>query len=99
MSSYIEFKHTLTLDLIHVTCHARSDTAKADITPYEQLIFQDSNDILCSMYFNIPSCLVCNEFVDLPSNMHIACGPYFELDYDESIKQVNFCLLLKVHCI
>lgn len=46
--------------------------------------------MLWSMYYNIPSCLVCSESVELPHNFYVTCGPYFELDYDESVKQVRF---------
>lgn len=70
---------------MHVTCRARSDAPKSDIEPYEQLLFNDSDDVLWSMYFNIPSCRQCIDSVKLPTNTFVACGPYFELDYDESI--------------
>lgn len=77
-------------DLIHVTCRTRSDTPKSDIDPYERLIFEkiDSQAILWSMYFNIPSCLKCTEQLEIPANFHVACGPYFELDYEKSILEV-----------
>lgn len=41
------------------------------------------------MYFNIPSCAQCTESVKIPSNCYVACGPYFELDYDESIRHAK----------
>lgn len=75
-------------DLVHVTCRARSDAPKSDIEPYEQLLFNDNetHDVLWSMYFNIPLCRQCNDPVKLPTNSFVACGPHFELDYDESIR-------------
>lgn len=79
------------LDLIHVTCRARSDSPKFDIEPYERLLFDEneSNVVLWSMYFNIPSYLQSVESVKMPSNCNIAFGPYFELDYDESIREAK----------
>lgn len=70
-----------------MTCRARSDAPKSDIEPYEQLLFNDNetHDVLWAMYFNIPSCRQCGDAVQLPTNAFVACGPYFELDYDESI--------------
>lgn len=41
------------------------------------------------MYFNIPSCVQCTDSVKIPKNCYVACGPYFELDYDESIRQAR----------
>lgn len=79
-------------DLVHVTCRARSDAPKSDIEPYEQLLFNDHDDhydVLWSMYFNIPSCRQCIDSVKLPTNGFVACGPYFELDYDESIRKAK----------
>lgn len=82
--------HCFATDLTHVTCRTRSDTPKSDIDPYERLIFEkiDSKAILWSMYFNIPSCLKCTEQLEIPANFHVACGPYFELDYERSIQEV-----------
>lgn len=82
----------LLADLVHVTCRARSDAPKSDIEPYEQLLFadnEDEHDVLWSMYFNIPSCRQCIDSVKLPANSFVACGPYFELDYDESIRSAK----------
>lgn len=79
-------------DLVHVTCRARSDAPKSDIEPYEQLLFNadaDDHDVLWSMYFNIPSCRQCIDSVKSPANSFVACGPYFELDYDESIRMAK----------
>lgn len=42
------------------------------------------------MYFNIPQCLKCQHSDgENRANVHIACGPFFELDYDESIRQAK----------
>lgn len=75
-----------------MTCRARSDAPKSDIEPYEQLLFNadaDDHDVLWSMYFNIPSCRQCIDSVKSPTNSFVACGPYFELDYDESIRMAK----------
>lgn len=79
------------LDLVHITCRARSDAPKSDIEQYERLLFDEneSHDVLWSMYFNIPTCPQCKEPTKLPSNCYVACGPYFELDYDESIRHAK----------
>lgn len=46
--------------------------------------------MLWSMYFNIPSCLKCEYADETPiPGVHLACGPYFELDYDQSIEDVS----------
>lgn len=81
----------LPLDLVHVVCRARSDLPKLDIEPYEQLLFTgyELHEVLWSMYFNIPSCVQCMDSVKMPSNCYVACGPFFELDYDESIQQAK----------
>ncbi|XP_052888576.1 rab proteins geranylgeranyltransferase component A [Anopheles moucheti] len=55
---------------------------------------QDENTIstiLYEAYFNIPSCLVCDEnaHVSLPAGIRLVCGPYHELDYDQSIQQAK----------
>lgn len=54
------------------------------------MIFEriDAQAILWSMYFNIPSCLKCTVQLEMPANFHVACGPYFELDYEKSIQEV-----------
>lgn len=42
------------------------------------------------MYFNIPQCIKCQHSSDTTSeNVHIACGPIFELDYDETIRRAK----------
>lgn len=41
------------------------------------------------MYFNIPACRQCIDSVKMPSNCYVACAPYFELDYDESIRRAK----------
>lgn len=73
-----------------MTCRARSDTPKSDIEQYEQILFDgiDAQNILWTLYFNIPACLKCTESSVFPSNFHVACGPYFELDYEKSIQEV-----------
>lgn len=78
-------------DLVHITCRGRSDSPKSDIEPYEQLLFNEdeSHEVLWSMYFNIPTCVQCADSIKLPLNCHVACGPFFELDYDESIQQAK----------
>lgn len=95
----IRFDHLLTFsirlfgtDLIHITCKASGTSPTQDIHPFERQLFDDANEntILWSMYFNIPQCMKCQHFTDKNSaNIHIACGPFFELDYDESIQQAK----------
>lgn len=82
---------SISLDLVHITCRSRTDAPKSDIEPYESLLFSEneSADVLWSMYFNIPSCMRCLNAVQTPSNCHIACSPYFELDYDETIRKAR----------
>lgn len=43
--------------------------------------------ILYELYFNIPKCVACQQHPSgsLPEGIHLACGPLYELDYDESI--------------
>uniref|UniRef100_A0A7G3AL22 Rab proteins geranylgeranyltransferase component A n=2 Tax=Lutzomyia longipalpis TaxID=7200 RepID=A0A7G3AL22_LUTLO len=43
--------------------------------------------ILFSLYFTIPQCYKCDNYDKLPDGVHLACGPYLELDYDTSIQQ------------
>lgn len=79
------------IDLVHVTCCARSDSPKSDIEPYERLLFDENetNVVLWSMYFNIPSYIQSVDSVKMPSNCNVVNGPYFELDYDESIREAR----------
>lgn len=85
------FRPFISTDLVHITCRGRSDSPKSDIEPYERLLFNEdeSHEVLWSMYFNIPTCVQCADSIKLPSNCHVACGPFFELDYDESIQQAK----------
>ncbi|EAA07234.4 AGAP010419-PA [Anopheles gambiae str. PEST] len=50
-----------------------------------------SSTILYEAYFNIPSCLACAENANfsLPVGVRLVCGPYHELDYDQSIDQAK----------
>ncbi|XP_035901717.1 rab proteins geranylgeranyltransferase component A [Anopheles stephensi] len=50
-----------------------------------------TSTILYEAYFNIPSCLACaeNANVSLPEGVHLVCGPYHELDYDQTIQQAR----------
>uniref|UniRef100_A0A182K005 Rab proteins geranylgeranyltransferase component A n=1 Tax=Anopheles christyi TaxID=43041 RepID=A0A182K005_9DIPT len=50
-----------------------------------------TSTILYEAYFNIPSCLVCaeNANVSLPAGLRLVCGPYHELDNDQSIEQAK----------
>lgn len=47
--------------------------------------------ILYELYFNIPSCITCEQssLGSLPKGVHLACGPLYELDYDESISRAR----------
>lgn len=84
--------HLHRTDLIHVTCQASGTSPAQDIYHFERQLFNDTNEdtILWSMYFNIPRCMKCQHSTAKPSaNVHIACSPFFELDYDESIRQAK----------
>lgn len=96
LGAIITFLHSLFVffgtDLIHITCKASGTSPAQDIHPFERQLFDDTNEntILWSMYFNIPQCMKCQHSTDKNSaNVHIACGPFFELDYDESIQQAK----------
>lgn len=52
--------------------------------------------ILYSLYFTIPQCFKCDNYDKLPEGVHLACGPYLELDYDTSINQGRE-LFLKIY--
>ncbi|XP_053681235.1 rab proteins geranylgeranyltransferase component A [Anopheles nili] len=91
--------------LIHVTTIAVTENPEADLRPYISQILSDdfpspneesvqkentTSTILYEAYFNIPNCGFCTETkVSLPSGMHLSCGPYHELDYDDSILQAK----------
>lgn len=50
--------------------------------------------ILYSCYFHIPRCIACSSHSDddknsPPTNVKLACGPFFELDFDKSIQQAK----------
>lgn len=81
-------------DLIHIITKAK-DNPKVDVEPYRNQLFDgDGPTILWAMHFIIPACLKCaKRNASLPGNVQIACGPMFELDYDQSIKQA--CELCK----
>lgn len=74
--------------LIHITMHT-NDTAETDTKPIIQQLFTDSNEIIYSLYFNIPMCLKCKHQKRTPSGVHLACGPSFELDYDMTIDEAR----------
>lgn len=46
--------------------------------------------IIYELYFNIPSCIACQHPTgSLPKGVHLACGPLYELDFDESISRAR----------
>lgn len=61
--------------------------------------------VIWSMYFNIPMCQKClHSNVSPYKGLYLSCGPFYELDYDLSIKEVisfvnlyNFLILLNFH--
>ncbi|XP_019557525.3 rab proteins geranylgeranyltransferase component A [Aedes albopictus] len=49
-----------------------------------------TSTILYELYFNIPSCIACQHSSgSLPRGVHLACGPLYELDFDESISRAR----------
>lgn len=92
------------LDLVHITCPS-NDNAENDLKEYVDQLFKDyrwTNDevssdvemerqVIWSMYFTIPACEKCMAVNKIPfDNVFVACAPFFELDYDRSIEQVQF---------
>lgn len=49
------------------------------------------------MYYNIPSCLTCSHSIKYPRNFYATCGPFFELDYDQSVVRVRFRIFSKMY--
>ncbi|XP_058458954.1 rab proteins geranylgeranyltransferase component A [Malaya genurostris] len=48
--------------------------------------------ILYELYFNIPSCAACRKGFSIdsvPKGIYLACGPFVELDFDESIARAK----------
>ncbi|XP_053659096.1 rab proteins geranylgeranyltransferase component A [Anopheles marshallii] len=69
-----------------------SETVEESEEPKDEVQHENSiSTILYEAYFNIPSCLVCVEsaHVSLPAGIRLVCGPYHELDYDQSIQQAK----------
>uniref|UniRef100_A0A182LZF3 Rab proteins geranylgeranyltransferase component A n=1 Tax=Anopheles culicifacies TaxID=139723 RepID=A0A182LZF3_9DIPT len=70
-----------------------SEKAGGDNEQQEENVQSENttSTILYEAYFNIPSCLVCaeNAHVSLPAGVRLVCGPYHELDYDQSIQQAK----------
>ncbi|XP_058129228.1 rab proteins geranylgeranyltransferase component A [Anopheles ziemanni] len=50
-----------------------------------------TSTILYEAYFNIPSCVACTVTSNsvVPAGIRLTCGPYHELDYDQSIDQAR----------
>lgn len=92
INSFSLFFSSIRIDLIHITCKGSGASPAQDIQPFEQQLFNDTNEktILWTMYFHIPQCMKCQHNLDAASgNVHIACGPIFELDYDETIRRAK----------
>ncbi|XP_058834911.1 rab proteins geranylgeranyltransferase component A [Topomyia yanbarensis] len=52
----------------------------------------DISTIIYELYFNIPSCVACQtdcSTASLPKGIYLACGPFAELDFDESIARAK----------
>lgn len=45
--------------------------------------------ILWSSYFQIPTCVRCTHGKMAPSGVQLACGPFFEVDFDQSIHRAK----------
>ncbi|CAO1391944.1 unnamed protein product [Diamesa hyperborea] len=69
------------------------DGAKQDLKPFVDVLFKTTQEvedetiplIIYSAYFNIPSSSGSNSSSEGP--IYSCCGPFYELDYDETIKQ------------
>ncbi|XP_063695891.1 rab proteins geranylgeranyltransferase component A [Culicoides brevitarsis] len=68
-----------------------SDDVDVNFTDDEQPLDDETiPTILWSCYFNIPRCVACeNESKSASTNVKLACGPFFELDFDRSINQAK----------
>lgn len=79
----------------YVTQILSHEAPKPAPTPAEGEIFENTQEntistILYQLYFTIPACVSCaNSSPKLPRNLHLACGPLLELDYDESIARAQ----------
>lgn len=79
----------------YVTQILSHEAPKPAPTPAEGEIFENTQEntvstILYQLYFTIPACVSCaNSSPKLPHNLHLACGPLLELDYDESIARAQ----------
>lgn len=79
-------------DLTHLISKNK-DGAKTDLKPFVDVLFKTTQDIedeslpliIYSAYFNIPSSSGSNLTSEGP--IYSCCGPFYELDYDETIKQ------------
>lgn len=66
--------------------HWTSDEISADVET------ETLRQVVWSMYFTIPACEKCMTADKFPfDGVHVACAPFFELDYDRSIEQVRLC--------
>lgn len=73
------------------------DAPKLSATPPEGEVYENTEEknistILYELYFNIPACVACqhgSSLDSLPQGVHLACGPLYELDYDESIARAR----------
>lgn len=79
-------------DLTHLISKNK-DGAKTDLKPFVDVLFKTTQEIedeslpliIYSAYFNIPSSSGSNLSSEGP--IYSCCGPFYELDYDETIKQ------------
>lgn len=85
------------LDLVHLSITSR-DGAKNDFKSFVESFFSDNvakNDdtkptIIFSCYFEVPASKKGENLCELQSGpIYKCCGPFMELDYDESIKQTK----------
>ncbi|XP_053689630.1 rab proteins geranylgeranyltransferase component A [Sabethes cyaneus] len=79
----------------YVTQILRPAAPKLQLTSDEGEVFENSAEsastILYELYFNIPACVACQQTSggSTPRGIHLACGPFHELDYDESIARAK----------
>lgn len=77
----------LKTEVSEIMTPSEEDTSFCDEQPLDE---ETIPTILWSCYFNIPRCIKCENFnKTVPSNVRLACGPCFELDFDASINQAK----------
>lgn len=87
LSPYVE--QILKTTISDLKTPSEEETAFSDEQPLDD---ETIPTIIWSCYFHIPRCIACNtegNNKSTPSNVKLACGPFFELDFDRSINQAK----------